>query len=430
MFAPRVQSGPLAAADILPGVPGRTEAIGGHRAGPRSVGIVGAGQLARMLAEAASILGIDVAVLAERPDAAAALMSANVLIGAPREARALNALAARSDVVTFDHEQVDLRLVADLEAGGVVVRPGVRTLEMAVDKAVMRTRLAGAGIPVPAFALLPDPHGPQAAKSMTEAVVGFAAAHGWPVVLKAVRGGYDGKGVWVVADVDETTAVCETAASDGSALLVEEHVTLDAELAVLVARRPSGETVVWPAVETAQIGGVCREVLVPGRLGAEVVSAASELARAVSAEVESVGVLAVEMFWAAGRLSVNEIAARPHNSGHWTIEGAETSQFENHLRAVLDLPLGTTAPRAPQVASVNVFGSDDGADPIEGLARALAIEGAHVHLYGKQAHGGRKLGHVTVCGEQAEDVRGRAWAAALALGTPQPSELARPAGSG
>jgi 5-(carboxyamino)imidazole ribonucleotide synthase len=257
------------------------------------------------------------------------------------------------------------------------------------------------------------------------AVEAFAAVHGWPVMVKAARGGYDGKGVWPVADRSEAASVLAGVAGQ---IVVEELLPLQAELAVVVARRPSGSSAAWPAVETAQVGGVCREVLVPGRIEADVLEAASALGQKVAEIAGGVGVMAVELFWSGGRLLVNEVATRPHNSGHWTMEGAVTSQFENHVRAVLDLPLGATAPQHPQVASVNVFGGSDGADPADLLARGLAVEGAHVHLYGKRARPGRKLGHVTVCGDDAEAVRARAWSAAIALGTPVPEEIRLPTG--
>ena len=211
-------------------------------------------------------------------------------------------------------------------------------------------------------------------------------------------------------------------------VVVEELLPLDAEMAVLVARRPSGTSVAWPAVETAQVGGVCREVLVPGRLAPDVVDAASALGQKVAEIAGAVGVMAVELFWSGGRLVVNEVATRPHNSGHWTMEGAVTSQFENHVRAVLDLPLGATAPQHPQVASVNIFGGPAGDDPARLLAKGLAVEGAHVHLYGKVARPGRKLGHVTVCGDDPDQVRAHAWSAAVALGTPLPEGMALPPG--
>jgi 5-(carboxyamino)imidazole ribonucleotide synthase len=336
----------------------------------------------------------------------------------------LRALAARADVVTFDHEQVDLAAVRALIADGAVVRPGLQTLEMAVDKAHMRTVLVEAGIAVPAHIVCPVGPGSNA-ESLTHAIEGFAADHGWPIVLKSARGGYDGKGVWVVNDATEASAVASTLRGQ---FVIEEMVPFETELAVMVARRPSGETVAWPATETAQVDGVCREVLVPGRLPQDVVDHARAIGQTVAEIAGAIGVLAVELFWSKGELMVNEIAARPHNSGHWTMEGAVTSQFENHLRAVLDLPLGSAAAAHAQVASVNIFGGLEGQNPLALLTQGLAIAGAHVHLYGKEARPGRKLGHVTVCGVDADEVRARAWEAALALGTPHPDGLALPEG--
>jgi len=377
-----------------------------------------------MTGEAASALGLSMAVLAERADDAACAVAAEVLLGSPLIEADLRSLALRAGVVTFDHEQVDLAAVRALVAGGALVRPGLQTLEMAVDKAHMRAVLAGAGIPVPAHVVLelgPE-HGPATA---LDEIDRFAHTYGWPLILKSARGGYDGKGVWPVDDAAHAAAVL---APFSGTLLVEEMVPFSAELAVMVARRPSGETVTWPATETAQVGGVCREVLVPGRLSHDVIDRARDLGQRVAEIAGAVGVLAVELFLSEGALMVNEIAARPHNSGHWTMEGAVTSQFENHLRAVLDLPLGSTALAHEQVASVNIFGGPGGENPLTNLACGLAVEGAHVHLYGKEARPGRKLGHVTVCGDDAEDVRQRAWAAALALGTPRPDGLSLPEG--
>ncbi len=384
-----------------------------------AIGFVGAGQLARMAGEAASALGLSMAVLASHPDDAACEVAAEVMLGSPFVADDLRAFAARCDVLTFDHEQVDLEIVAEVAAQGAVVRPGADTLELAVDKAHMRTVLDEAGVPVPAYRIVDE------VPDALDAVSAFAATHGWPVMLKAARGGYDGKGVWPVRD--EADAASALAQVTGR-VVVEELLPLDAELAVLVARSPSGSSTAWPAVETAQVDGVCREVLVPGRLDADVTEAASALGQKVAEIAAGVGVMAVELFWSGGRLLVNEVATRPHNSGHWTMEGAVTSQFENHVRAVLDLPLGSTAPQHPQVASVNIFGGTTGTDPALALARGLAVEGAHVHLYGKRARPGRKLGHVTVCGDEPEVVRARAWSAAVALGTPVPAGIDLPAG--
>jgi 5-(carboxyamino)imidazole ribonucleotide synthase len=372
-----------------------------------------------MAGEAASALGLSMAVLAERPDDAACGVAAEVMLGSPLVEADLRAFTERCEVATFDHEQVDLEIVAALEADGVVLRPGAEVLELAVDKARMRAILDQAGVPGPAFLVVDN--GPAA----PEKIASFAAVHGWPVMLKAARGGYDGKGVWPVHDRGEAEKVLANVAGQ---VVIEEHLALDAELAVMVARSPSGASAAWPAVETAQVGGVCREVLVPGRLAPDVVEAAAALGQKVAEIAGAVGVMAVELFWSGGRLLVNEVATRPHNSGHWTIEGAVTSQFENHVRGVLDLPLGSTALQHAQVASVNIFGGPPGEDPARLLARGLAVDGAHVHLYGKGARPGRKLGHVTVCGDDSEVVRSRAWSAAVALGTPVPAGIDLPPG--
>jgi 5-(carboxyamino)imidazole ribonucleotide synthase len=374
-----------------------------------------------MAGEAASALGLSMVVLAEHPDDAACAVASEVVIGTPHRLDDLRALAERCQVITFDHEQVDLEFVAQLSREGAIVRPGADALHMAVDKAHMRSVLVEASLPVPAHDVIEN--GPDA----LEALAAFGSEHGWPVVVKTARGGYDGKGVWPLRGVEDGARLLKELAGAGR-LLLEECVPLDAELAVMVARRPNGERAAWPAVETAQVGGVCREVLVPGRLDPSVTDAATALGGQVADLTGAVGVMAVELFWSRGELLVNEVATRPHNSGHWTIEGAVTSQFENHIRAVLDLPLGATIPQHAQVASVNVFGGDQGHSLESLLPRALGVEGAHVHLYGKEARPGRKLGHVTVCGDEAETVRAQAWGAALALGTPRPPGLDLPDG--
>jgi len=237
------------------------------------------------------------------------------------------------------------------------------------------------------------------------------------VVLQACRGGYDGKGVWEASDLARATEILDRAGSEGISLLVEERVAITSELAVLVARRPGGSTVVWPAIETIQMAGICRETRVPGSLHPDLAARATELGRRVAAVSGVVGVLAVELFAVGDDLVVNELAARPHNSGHWTIEGAVTSQFENHLRAVLDLPLGSADAVHRHVVMVNVLGAE-GSDPRRHLAEGLSIPDARAHLYGKAPRPGRKLGHVTVCGDDAEQVRHDAWTAATALGNP------------
>ena len=263
-----------------------------------------------MAGEAASALGLSMAVLAEHRDDAACGVAAEVVLGSPFVAADLRAVADRCDVLTFDHEQVDLELVAELAARGAVVRPGAATLELAVDKARMRTVLDEAGVPVPAYCIL------DAGGDALDALEAFAEAHRWPVMVKAARGGYDGKGVWPVADRNEAAAVLRGVPGQ---IVVEELLPLDAELAVMVARRPSGASAAWPAVETAQVGGVCREVLVPGRLRADVLEAASALGQKVAEIAGGVGVMAVELFWSGNRLLVNEVATRPTTraTGRW-----------------------------------------------------------------------------------------------------------------
>ncbi|MFN8557586.1 MAG: 5-(carboxyamino)imidazole ribonucleotide synthase [Dehalococcoidia bacterium] len=363
---------------------------------PPVVGIVGAGQLARMLIEAAIPLDVTVRLLAAAPDDGAALVSPHVLVAAPTDAAALARLAAGCDALTFDHELVDIAQLRALAEAGVVVRPSPETVATAQDKGRQRRLFRDAGLPVPPFAPAPD----------AAAITAFAASHGWPVVVKAERGGYDGRGVWVARDADEAAAVVHQAG--GAPLMVEHWVPIEREVAALVARRPNGEAVVYPVVETVQRDGICHELLVPAPIPPALAAEAQRLALRVAEVTEATGMLALELFVTGGRLLVNEIAARPHNSGHFTIEGCLTSQFENHLRAVLDWPLGATDLVAPAVATVNLLGGPRTGDLAAALPGALAVRGARVHLYGKGARPGRKLGHVTALGSTIEDARARA----------------------
>jgi 5-(carboxyamino)imidazole ribonucleotide synthase len=378
------------------------------------LGMVGAGQLARMTEQAAISLGSSVRVLADTPGDSAAQVAADVEVGDYRSLADLRAFAARCDVVTFDHEHVPgphLRaLVAD---GGVAVRPGPDALRHAQDKAHMRRALVGNGVPVPAWAPVREPAD----------VDRFAADSGWPVVLKAVVGGYDGRGVWFAADAGAASEVL--AATAGTPLLVEQHVDLVRELAAVVARSPSGQAAAWPVVQTVQRAGICREVLAPAPgLDADRAVAAQELALRIARDLDVVGVLAVELFETAAGIYVNELAMRPHNSGHWTIEGARTSQFEQHVRAVLDLPLGDPTMTTPYAVMANVLGgrAEEGAGYrlAERLGHVFAHDpGVRVHLYGKQSRPGRKIGHVTALGADPAAVRHRAVSAAAYLGGAQ-----------
>jgi len=365
------------------------------RTGLPVVGMVGGGQLARMTHQAAIALGQSLRVLAAAPDDGAALVAADVQLGDHTDLDALLAFAKGCDVVTFDHEHVPTGHVRALATAGVTVYPGAGALRYAQDKRAMRERLGELEVPVPRWA----------------PVAGVADIDAYPAVLKAVRGGYDGRGVHFVSTVDEARSIVDS----GVPLIVEERVPLVRELAVQVARSPFGQVAVYPVVETVQRDGICVEVLAPAPgLPEERAIEAQRLAIRVATALDVVGVLAVELFETASGLVVNELAMRPHNSGHWTIEGARTSQFEQHLRAVLDYPLGETAPTAPAVAMANVLGGPDGGMSLDERLHHLfaADPGARVHLYGKQVRPGRKIGHVTVLGSSMDAVRARATRAA------------------
>jgi 5-(carboxyamino)imidazole ribonucleotide synthase len=370
-------------------------------AGP-VVGIVGGGQLARMLAEAATPLGIRVRVLAGENDEGAREVVPDVVTGEPEDAEALRAFARTVDVLTFDHENVDHGVLEEIEAAGVPVRPGVATLRFS-DKAHQRREFAAAGIPVPPFGIV-DPAGPGDALSVAGS---FSDRHGDPsdggrIVVKASRGGYDGRGVWMLRK-DELAGFIE--GYRGAPLVLEPALPLDRELAVIVARRPSGEVAVWPVVETVQVGGMCDEVLLPAPVEPDVAAAAVEIGRRVADVTAATGVMAIELFVVGGQVLVNEIAPRVHNSGHVTIEGSRTSQFEQHLRAVLDWPLGPTDSTAPAAVMVNVVGGESG-DPRERQALAMAVvPEAHLHLYGKTPRPARKIGHLTVVGVDLDRCR-------------------------
>ncbi|HYN93241.1 MAG TPA: 5-(carboxyamino)imidazole ribonucleotide synthase [Pilimelia sp.] len=371
------------------------------RTGLPVVGMVGGGQLARMTHQAAIALGQSLRVLAIGPDDGAALVAADVHLGHHTDLAALRLFAKGCDVVTFDHEHVPTEHIRALAAEGVTVHPPADALHYARDKLAMRERLAALGAPAPRW---------RAVASLDD-VTGLAAETGWPVIAKAVRGGYDGRGVWPVADAARAAELIGT----GTPLLVEERVGLRRELAALVARSPFGQVAAYPVVETVQRDGICVEVLAPAPGLPEALAVqAQELAIGLATTLGVVGLLAVELFETDAGLLVNELAMRPHNSGHWTIEGARTSQFEQHLRAVLDYPMGDTALAAPAVVMANVLGGEPGGPSIdERLHHLFAADPAvKVHVYGKQVRPGRKIGHVTALGEDLETVRARARRAA------------------
>jgi 5-(carboxyamino)imidazole ribonucleotide synthase len=356
-----------------------------------------------MTHEAGIPLGIRFRLLSDTPLDSAALVAGDVVVGDYRDLATLRAFAAGCDVITFDHEHVPTEHLRALEADGIAVRPGPEALVHAQDKGVMRARLSAIGVPCPRHRIVADPA--DVARFAAEAPEG---APGFPLVLKTTRGGYDGKGVWVIRSADDP-AIAEPFRA-GVPVLAEEKVPFVRELAANVVRSPHGQAVAYPVVESIQVGGVCDTVIAPAPgLSEELSARAQRLALTVAAELGVIGHLAVELFETAdGEVLVNELAMRPHNSGHWTQDGAVTSQFANHLRAVLDLPLGDPRPRQPWTVMANVLGGDY-PDMYHGYLHCMARDPRlKIHMYGKDVKPGRKVGHVNTYGDDLADVRERA----------------------
>jgi 5-(carboxyamino)imidazole ribonucleotide synthase len=376
-----------------------------------TVGVIGGGQLARMAQQVAIGLGINLRVLAAAPKDSAALVINDVRVGNHDDARAVFAFADGVDVITFDHEHVPPSILRELQASGVAVRPGPDALIHAQDKVAMRRALTDAGLPCPGWAVIDaDAQALEVRAQLEE----FGERVGWPLMLKTSRGGYDGRGVWVADSVEAAVEIIEqNPLTAPAAWLLEERVDFRRELAAQIARSPHGQAVAYPVVETVQTDGICREVIAPAPdLDSDLAISAQSIALRVAEVVGVTGMLAVELFETADGLLINELAMRPHNSGHWSIDGAVTSQFENHLRAVLDLPLGSPAARAPYSVMVNVIGTDQ--DHLYSAYRHIMARDPHlkVHLYGKTPRRGRKLGHVTVTGDDLVSLRERAHHAA------------------
>ncbi len=385
---------------------------------PRRVGVIGGGQLARMMCPPAVELGLELHILAEGPDVSAASASAFTSFGAGTDREAVRAFAAEVDVVTFDHEHVPQEILRALEAEGVSVQPPAAALLYAQDKLAMRRRMEELGLPNPAWA----------AVSSVEEITAFGERTGWPLVVKTPRGGYDGKGVLFVRSAAEASEAAPWF-EDFDELLVEEGVTFSRELSALVARRPSGQIEAWDVAHTIQTNGVCDEVIVPAQnLDPSVAQRAQETARTIAAELGVTGVLAVELFETPGRgegFVINELAMRPHNTGHWSMDGARTGQFEQHLRAVADLPLGSPE-RVCDVAVMKNYLGGTVEDTYSQLPAALQqAPTVKVHHYGKAVRPGRKIGHVNAIGRAADLesllAQARQTASVLAFGTADPA---------
>ncbi|ORA15341.1 5-(carboxyamino)imidazole ribonucleotide synthase [Mycobacterium asiaticum] len=370
------------------------------------VAMVGGGQLARMTHQAAIALGQSLRVLANAADEPAAQVSPDVVIGSHTDLEDLRRVAAGANVLTFDHEHVPPDLLDKLVAEGINVAPPPHALLHAQDKLVMRRRLEELGAPVPRYL------GIESSEGIDELDI-FAATVDVPIVVKAARGGYDGKGVRVADDAAQARDIARDYLASGISALIEERVVLRRELSALVARSPFGQGAAWPVVETVQRDGICVQVIAPAPdLPEETAAEAQRLALRLAGELGVVGVLAVELFETAdGSLLVNELAMRPHNSGHWTMDGSLTSQFEQHLRAVLDYPLGHTDAVAPVTVMANVLGAaQEPAMTVDERMHHLfaRMPDARVHLYGKTERPGRKVGHINFVGTDVADAQGLA----------------------
>lgn len=369
---------------------------------PVRVGVVGAGQLARMMGDEAHACAVQLSVLAVSKDEPAVATADVVVLGEPTDPLALARLADGVDVVTFDHELVDLDQIDALEARGVVVRPSAAALRYAVDKAFQRRAFFEAGFAVPRFLVTDTSDDPRVA-TFLESIEG-------PPVLKVARGGYDGRGVLFPRSHDEALSMIEEL---GTTVVIEERLRLDSEVAQVVVRGVDGSVRIYPLVTTVQSEGMCVEVRYPSGEDAALEGRAAAIGERIAELTGAVGVVAIEFFVVAGELLINEVALRPHNSGHWTIEGAATSQFANHLLAVSGQELGEVDTNAKCVVMVNIVGAKQPASP----EAARSVEGARVHDYGKAWRPGRKLGHVTALGDDPARVHVTAWNGARAYGT-------------
>ncbi|MEY2805752.1 MAG: hypothetical protein RIR65_169 [Planctomycetota bacterium] len=385
------------------GATGTTAA--GAKTGLGTLGIIGGGQLAKMCAQAASQLGIEVRILERAERFPARHLAAATLRGDWDDGEEVAALARQCDVVTLENEFVDARALRHAEQHGAIVRPGSATMATVQDKFLQKTAFAQAGLPLPRFAAVESP---------ADAVL-FARAHGWPVVLKKRRNGYDGKGNATVRGEHELDAAW--ARLGGSGLYVEAFCPFERELAIVAVRAHDGERVAYPLVETINADHICRVVVAPADASPDIARRATQIALAAIDSVGGVGAFGMELFLKKdGEVLVNEIAPRVHNTGHYTIEGCECSQFENHVRAAMGLPLGSTALRARCAVMVNLLGSGPGPARPAGLEAALAERGVAVHIYGKDASSkGRKMGHVTAIGDDPREVLARAERAAAAI---------------
>lgn len=380
---------------------------GQHSSTGPVIGIIGGGQLAKMLGTAAASLGVQVVVLSEHADCPAAATCQRVIIGSSDDLARLRELATQVDVVTLENEFVDAGLLRQLESDGFSVRPTARSMELVQDKLIQKTALRSAGLAVPAFVDVPT------RAALDQAIVEL----GLPLVLKKRRNGYDGKGNTTLHTAQNAQTAWEFLQGDVNALFAEGFVNFSAELAVMITRALDGSSVIYPVVETIQRHHICHVVKAPAQIPDALAAQVRVLAQHAVETMQGVGSFGVELFYSStGNVVINELAPRVHNSGHYTIEACVCSQFENHVRAVLGWPLGSTALRSPAAVMINLLGIERGSGYPEGIDRALQIDGAHLHVYGKHASmPSRKMGHVTALGGSVKDALQKAQGAAALI---------------
>jgi len=371
------------------------------------LGILGGGQLAKMLGQAATQLGCTLSILERKATPGGPLLAGPTHIGNWDEADTLLQFARHVDVVILENEFVEADALSELEQHGHPLRPSAECIRLVQDKLVQKQTLAAADLPVATFRAVDHP----------EEVAEAARTLGWPLVLKRRKLGYDGKGNATVHGPGDIPAAWQKLDGDHAPLLVEQFCPFERELAVMVTRGLDGRSVVYPVVDTVQKDHICHTVTAPARLAPEIAARAAELGERAAAAIQGVGSIGIELFLLRdGTIVINEMAPRVHNSGHYTMEACICSQFENHIRAVLGWPLGSPALRAPAAAMVNLLGAGDGPAMPVGLDQALAVPGAHVHIYGKERSvKGRKMGHITALGDTVDAALARAKNAAAGL---------------
>jgi len=369
-----------------------------------TIGILGGGQLARMTANAAYKLGLKIAILDPEPDSPAQQTTSLNVVGSLNDMRSLENLAEISDLITLENEFVDAPLLEHLESKGVTVYPTAQTVGLVQDKLLQKQLLQANGIGVPPFT----------AVSSSENILEAAENLGWPIVLKTRRNGYDGRGNALVEGAHDVLPAWRKLRGEEQGMMVEGYVEFRKELAVMVVRSTKGESVVYPVVETVQKDHICHIVKAPAEVDSETSKKASEIAKRAIEAFDGIGIFGIEMFLLRdNRVLVNELAPRPHNSGHYTIEACVTSQFENHLRAILGYPLGSSSMVLPAAVMVNLLGDSSGVATVRGMEKALAIPGVNLHIYGKKlTRPSRKMGHITVLGESMEEALEKAVKAA------------------